>query len=309
MSISRNLGRPRTRPTARPQARARGVSRTGGLAAPSPAADPASAFRRRVGNYRGRTPRLPPATPPVKLEESYNRDIRRLYATDIKRLESRIISLIGEDVEPVALDAVDPAGLEQILRILSGLRRQSMVPSAQVEKVVNKHAEDVLEFAKLDQQRRYRVIGAVDIVSEIPDPDMRRWIQENVLRIKRIENTHFDRLEKLVKNAVGTGIRAETLKRQITEATGATGWDAERIARDQIGKANGRVRRQRDAELGLGYYIWRNVGDNRVRREHEALEGRRFSYERGHPTEGHPGEPILCRCFEEPDFDALLTEL
>lgn len=48
-------------------------------------------------------------------------------------------------------------------------------------------------------------------------------------------------------------------------------------------------------------YIWRTVGDDKVRPEHAANDGRIFSWDNPSDT-GHPGESINCRCIAEPYF-------
>ena len=48
-----------------------------------------------------------------------------------------------------------------------------------------------------------------------------------------------------------------------------------------------------------GRYIWRTVGDEKVRSSHAVNDGRIFSWDEPPPT-GHPGEDHNCRCFAEP---------
>ena len=56
-----------------------------------------------------------------------------------------------------------------------------------------------------------------------------------------------------------------------------------------------------DADEKKGTYIWRTVGDNRVRSEHAVRDGKTFSWDNP-PDGGHPGEAPNCRCTaEEPD--------
>jgi SPP1 gp7 family putative phage head morphogenesis protein len=49
------------------------------------------------------------------------------------------------------------------------------------------------------------------------------------------------------------------------------------------------------------------VGDERVRDEHEGLDGEQFDYD-DLPSEGLPGEPIQCRCYAEPVLSAILDD-
>jgi SPP1 gp7 family putative phage head morphogenesis protein len=52
---------------------------------------------------------------------------------------------------------------------------------------------------------------------------------------------------------------------------------------------------------GVTEYIWSTTKDNRVRKEHQAREGKTFSYDNP-PSDGNPGEPIRCRCVASPVF-------
>ena len=67
------------------------------------------------------------------------------------------------------------------------------------------------------------------------------------------------------------------------------------IARDQINKLNGDFTYMRYGKAGVKFFIWVTAGDNRVRRRHRRLNGRRFSMRRG--ADGlFPGQDIQCRC-------------
>lgn len=50
---------------------------------------------------------------------------------------------------------------------------------------------------------------------------------------------------------------------------------------------------------GVGRWLWRTQGDERVRPAHQALEGREFGPGEKHPTEGRPGDAYGCRCYLE----------
>ncbi|CCQ74449.1 phage head morphogenesis protein [Magnetospira sp. QH-2] len=59
-----------------------------------------------------------------------------------------------------------------------------------------------------------------------------------------------------------------------------------------------RTRSDDDAEKKEGTYIWRTVGDNKVRSSHADREGQTFSWD-DPPEGGHPGEAPNCRCWAE----------
>jgi SPP1 gp7 family putative phage head morphogenesis protein len=68
------------------------------------------------------------------------------------------------------------------------------------------------------------------------------------------------------------------------------------------------VNRARQTELGVKQYTWRTSLDERVRPEHQEREGEVFSWAKP-PKDGHPGQPINCRCTADPDLSAILDDL
>ena len=92
---------------------------------------------------------------------------------------------------------------------------------------------------------------------------------------------------------------------QMEERYGMAEDDARRIARDQIGKLNAQVNQERQESMGVTRFVWRTMRDDRVRDEHQELEGEVFSWD-DPPAEGLPGEDVQCRCYSEPDFSDLI---
>jgi SPP1 gp7 family putative phage head morphogenesis protein len=90
---------------------------------------------------------------------------------------------------------------------------------------------------------------------------------------------------------------------------------AKLIARDQVGKLFGAIQEARQVGLGIDRYTWRTSNDNRVRDTHEKREGESYSWndppgDLSDPGDGgHPGFPINCRCWAEPDLTAILENL
>ncbi len=99
---------------------------------------------------------------------------------------------------------------------------------------------------------------------------------------------------------------------------------AELIAVDQVGKLYGQVNAKRQQDLGVTEFIWRTVGDERVRGNpgglypkatpsHWDRDSKTYRYD--DPPKGKsgekelPGVPIRCRCSAEPKLDHLLDDL
>lgn len=71
------------------------------------------------------------------------------------------------------------------------------------------------------------------------------------------------------------------------------------IATDQLIKLNSELSKYRQLEAGIEEYIWRTVGDERVRPTHRENNSLRFRWDRPPATTGHPGHDPRCRCTPE----------
>jgi SPP1 gp7 family putative phage head morphogenesis protein len=91
------------------------------------------------------------------------------------------------------------------------------------------------------------------------------------------------------------GLHVEEIRDKLLERGGVSESRAELIARDQTMKTNAAVARAGHEDAGFDKYIWSTSMDERVREEHQVLEGQVFSYAVG-SDEGNPGDPVNCRC-------------
>jgi len=128
------------------------------------------------------------------------------------------------------------------------------------------------------------------------------WTAQNVDLIKTIDRRHFGDVARVVEDSLRKGRRTRDLKDDIAARFGVSDRRAQLIARDQLASLNMRITEARQTELGIAKYRWTTSGDERVRDEHSDIDGQIFTWAKGHPTEGHPGEPINCRCVAVPVF-------
>lgn len=166
------------------------------------------------------------------------------------------------------------------------------------------------EWQKAQLQRQLK--AAVGITLPLKDPKLgprlEHFTERNVSLIKSIPERYFNEVEGLVLDAVAKGQRWESLAKDIDERFDVGESRAKLIARDQVGKLFGALAQARQESLGIEKYTWRTMRDERVREEHQLLEGESFAWDDA-PDEGHPGDPVNCRCWAEPDLDALLEQL
>ncbi len=132
------------------------------------------------------------------------------------------------------------------------------------------------------------------------------FTRENVALIRTIPEQFFSDLEKFLAREIADGKRWEEMAVTIQERYDVAESRARVIARDQVSKFNGDLSRVRQRDLGVTRFVWRTVRDERVRSEHAERDGQ--SYEWANPPDGEtPGEPIMCRCWAEPDIESALT--
>ena len=127
------------------------------------------------------------------------------------------------------------------------------------------------------------------------------WARENTQLIRRAEGEMFEGIAEAVAATVIEG--RTDLARVLTDRFGVASSRAKLIARDQIGSLNARVTEARQTELGIDAYEWSISGDERVRPAHQRLNGTVRRWDQPHPTEGHPGSAIACRCVAIPSLE------
>lgn len=171
-------------------------------------------------------------------------------------------------------------------------------------------ARTTAEFQREQLRRQLEAGLGIDLYRGEP------WLQgaielftkENVALIKSVPTFFFSELEKSLSQGIADGERPEELARRIEERYGVAESKAALIARDQVGKFYGDLNERRQTDLGITSYVWRGSLDERERPEHLEREGKTFEWKEP-PEDGNPGEPVCCRCFAEPDLEAILSAL
>lgn len=195
-----------------------------------------------------------------------------------------------QDAEISAQDFLTDMGLFRV-------RWRRLVTEAAISPIVDRMGRRILRSHTRDYER---VLG-LSLADDTPAVQgaMAEFRRQNVALIKTIpERLHRD-VTRTVLEASTRGTRAETLQRQIRERFQVSESRARLIARDQVLKAHGNLSQIRNREAGIERYQWSTSRDERVRPEHEELDGQIFSWDAPPPV-GHPGEDIQCRCAAVP---------
>lgn len=234
---------------------------------------------------------MPSSVYPNGVERDYLRDILKIFSKWSQELLDRIL---------VRLDNF-------FSNIFDSLRNKWIDISEKFSNKIHKAGINTANYHKsiLASQINNKIqVNNVNIFKSEKwlESELQDFTRENVRLIKSIGVDSANKIETIVTDGVKQGKGAKALKKEIQEVFSTTESRASLIAVDQIGKLNSRITQLRQEKLGIKSYIWRSVGDERVRKTHKSFNGQKYSWEKGSP-EGHPGQPIRCRCFAEPVFE------
>lgn len=188
------------------------------------------------------------------------------------------------------------------------------IPDAVARDVSRRGVVALADSAARDHTKRLRAVAGgvrVPVLDEVPQELIEQWIAENVDLITNATNTARDQMELVFRETIERGARPQTTARLLRERLDVAESRVMLIADDQTNKIFSQVARYRDTQLGLERYFWRSQKEGRVRPLHRELDaaadrGETWTYAEGHPVEKHPGMPIRCRCWADPDFSTLI---
>ena len=152
-----------------------------------------------------------------------------------------------------------------------------------------------------------RLIGIGNVSADIEANILAGWVTENVQLVGNMNAQQVGKLETLYLRALRDGSRSSQVVGETAAILGSSVDRARLIARDQVGKLDGQLSRQKQTEAGVKAYVRRGALDGRERPSHVRREGVRFLWSQP-PPDGHPGQPIQCRCGPEPDLSFLGAE-
>lgn len=244
---------------------------------------------------------------PTHAFRSY-RKVLREYIDDLQKIADRKIIKALPDIlarQDHARRDTDQkllaATLRSVLRVWGESHSKEKI-SADVESML-------ADVAKHSTREAKRVLS-IDFVSS---PGAKEIVQsalnENIRLITKMTDEALfgseDGTRLGVKQAIERGFRDGRLTadvaKDIERRFDVSRARAELIARDQIGTINADMTADRFQSAGVVDFAWITASDNAVREEHAEINGDVFSYaDGGHPTEGLPGDPINCRCAQQP---------
>lgn len=168
------------------------------------------------------------------------------------------------------------------------------------------------------------------------------WVRANYRLIRSLTDEYIKNLNRIVYDGVTDGQPWDAIMKDIMKMDkNITKNRATLLARDQVGKLNGRLAKRRQQEVGLELYMWLTANDERVRGRpggrypnakpthwamhrkimrwdddtvyadtlEDAQEGNWKSRSAAGMFVGIPGAAILCRCVPIPQFTDQIQEI
>lgn len=271
---------------------------------------------RRVAARALRIPRAlprPVSTRPV--ESKLARDVRTLIDSATNRIRAAVLenprwsSVAGTIRSQLGLDSTreDQSEVERFTEAMEEIKIEFLrdQPESILRDMLERYGREVNARNLETFRRQFKAAIGVDAVANAPNGEamLGQYVADNVNLIKTLQADKFGKVRDIVTRGWRVGDRWDDIADRIQDEFDLNRFQSVRIARDQVGKLNGQFTRDRSLAVGVERFVWRTSKDGRVRAKHRELEGRIYDFDGGHPTEGIPGQPILCRCHAEPIFD------
>lgn len=157
--------------------------------------------------------------------------------------------------------------------------------------------DGIERWVQLDQEAR------VDIFFR-GDPDLQRaFYQQSLSRFDHywgIEKRRFSEgVQKTLLAGLERGVGVKQMARDLQKEVGMSRNRALLIASNEMGNAAAYAAEHAAKEMGVTHYRWKTCRDRRVRDIHRARNNRVYAWAEP-PSDGHPGQPIRCRCLAAP---------
>ena len=253
--------------------------------------------------------RLPRAARPDRIAAEYRAALGPTVQVLLDLLAELVLDLEREWPQP------DPVRTDNDRDVARAVKRTAdklarAIKAESVLPIASKYGAATSDFQRAQLAKQARASVSIDVrklsgLDRNVPAQLVTFAKTNAQLVTGLGQRMADDIAEIVQDGAVSGSRWETIAGRLAHAGQVTESRAALIARDQVGKLFGDINKQRQTNLGVTRYVWRTVRDNRVREEHEALDGDSIAWD-SPPTDGHPGEAVNCRCYADPDFSELI---
>lgn len=270
-----------------------------------------------------RKPKKPPMPFSVRnVEKLYNSKLNEMLDFLFKKTEEILIESIQSLInqykrERPSFDAFDLKNDQIGDEIDKKINRISLefyedYTDEEIETIAKRIGFETNQINHQSFQNQFKKILGVSISIAEPflSSEINLFTKRNVSLIKTLPNQFLDRIESKIYNDITQGKLLREIEKDLRNEFRITKNRAKLIARDQVAKFNGSLTKNRQLNIGVKEYVWSTSLDERVRGNpfgkykkakysHYAREGKTFRWSEP-PEDGHPTEPVNCRCVALP---------
>lgn len=160
-------------------------------------------------------------------------------------------------------------------------------------------------FRMVDHQAAVDLNRVVGVPASAVLPNSRKlereWLRNNTDLIDLTTRARRE-VERIITDPLRQGVRVEEVRKDIQDRLGVVHSRAELIARDQTLKLYGQIQEERQTAAGIEEYVWSTSEDERVRPDHQDLDGTTQRWDSPPVVDKrtgrreHPGGDYQCRC-------------
>lgn len=179
---------------------------------------------------------------------------------------------------------------------------------ANSDKIVNKWLSLTRhDVSQSVQKMAYGLAEKSVAVTKTPEYEemLRLIVQRNVQLIKNVTTQTMTNIENIIYDGILAHQKWSTIRKDLNHQKELSRKRMKFIAKDQTAKARELINRQEQLAVGIEYFRWVTVGDERVRKSHRKLNGKIFKWnddpsrlpilnDKG--DRGYPAEDYGCRC-------------
>lgn len=231
--------------------------------------------------------------------------LRRVYDKRQKRalklIKAAVKARLGLRIDAVVENATE-INAEQVFKaLMRGLKTTTPKEQAELRRI----AEESIQHAQMASTKRLAGVYGRPVpewwgmTAEDQVAALDEFVAWNTDLLVDVTEKFGEQVRNEIINAAAGTTTEEALAADLMERYAVSQSRANVISHDQVTKLIRGVEHKRHETLGFTSFIWRSVGDGQVRPDHVSLEGKEFTY-KNPPSEGLPGQPVNCRCYEEP---------
>jgi SPP1 gp7 family putative phage head morphogenesis protein len=204
--------------------------------------------------------------------------------------------------------AIGKAAADEIIATLTAI--EANVAAADLGLKLGQALDVILKDLGKQYLRTVTAIESVSIKADVT-PAQRALLDTRLtnnldLSIKRFASEQIPELRRAVEQNLFYGNRTDKLADLIESRYGVSKRKAAFLAEQETGMLTAKYAQIQAEEIGSTEYVWSTSRDERVRPDHQALDGKRFSYSsppitnRATGARNNPGEDFRCRCVAMP---------